>query len=76
MIDSEWQGNYISPSELDTLLEFSEKQDSRLKTIITISARHICSVERARKLTGIMKKHENVGLNLVAGNRAYLAAAQ
>lgn len=73
VVDSEWRENYISPSELEDLLEFSERNSSNLKTIVTISARHMSSVERTRKLIEIMKRHESASLNLVAGNRVYLA---
>jgi len=73
VVDSEWQENYISPSELEDLLDFSERNSSNLKTIITISARHTSSVERTRKLIEIMKRYESASLNLVAGNKVYLA---
>jgi len=49
---------------------------SDLKTIITISARHMSSVERTLKLIEIMKRHESASLNLVAGNRVYLAGKE
>ena len=72
VVDSEWRENYISPSELERLLEFSERSSSDLRTIITISARHTSCFEKTRKLIEIVKRYENAGLNLVAGNRVYL----
>jgi hypothetical protein len=72
VVDSEWTENYVSPNELENLLKFSERCGFDLQTIVTVSARHACSLERTTRLAEVMARHENANLNLVAGNRTYL----
>jgi uncharacterized FAD-dependent dehydrogenase len=62
--------------ELKALLTYSEKLNPMLKTIITISVRHVGSKRMIRYLMEVAEKHENVGLNLVAGNKVYLTARE
>lgn len=72
VVDSERTENYVSPNELESLLKFSERWGFDVQTIVTVSARHVCSLERTTRLAEVMAKHENASLNLVAGNRAFL----
>jgi len=76
VIDSEWKENYLSLEELRRLLTFSESLNPKLKTIITVSVRHFGSMKRIKKLTELTKKHDNLGLNLVAGNKVYLTTRE
>jgi len=57
---------------LKKLLTFSENLNHELKTIITVSVRYFGSMRRIKKLTELTKKYENLGLNLVVGNKVYL----
>lgn len=72
IIDAEWKKNYLSAEELETLLAYSESLNPELKTIITISVRHFDSISRINNLMKLSKRHPNLGLNLVAGNKVYL----
>lgn len=76
MIDSEWKENYLSVRELKRLLTYSEILNPKLKTIVTVSLRHFGSMKRIKNLTELAGKHENLGLNLVAGNRVYLTTRE
>jgi len=76
VIDSEWRENYLSFEELKRLLTFSESLNPELKIIITVSVRHFGSMRRIKKLMELARKYENLGLNLVAGNKVYLTARE
>ncbi|HID90527.1 TPA: hypothetical protein EYP44_01030 [Candidatus Bathyarchaeota archaeon] len=72
LIDAEWRENYPGPRELAAILSHTESLDPSLRTIVTVSARHTDSMRRIAEYVEASKGH-NMGLNIVAGNKAYLS---
>lgn len=57
---------------MEALLKYSENLNPKLKTIVTVSVRHVDSMKRIKCIMKVAENHDNVGLNLVAGNKVYL----
>jgi len=68
VIDSEWKMLYPTPSEVEDLVDHSHG----LKTIVTFSTRHYNSLRLLRQTLSGFNAPDEIGLNLVVGNPAYL----
>lgn len=67
LIDSEWKWYYLMVHEAETLLA-----NSKILTIFTFTARHGNALRILRQTLSAANDLGSVGLNIVAGNKAYL----
>ncbi|HID16890.1 TPA: hypothetical protein EYP26_01200 [Candidatus Bathyarchaeota archaeon] len=67
LIDSEWKWYYLMLHEAETLLT-----NSKILTIFTFTARHSNALRILRQTLSAAADLDSVGLNIVAGNKAYL----
>ncbi len=72
VIDSEWKWAYLATYEVRKLLSCSRD----LVTVITFSTRHLNSLRLMRRTVSEIASTDNLALNLVLGNKAYLNPAE
>jgi len=68
IIDSEWKWHYLMPYEVEKLVNSSKG----LLTVLTFSSRHHGVLRLLDRTVNALTNRENFGLNLVAGNKAFL----
>ena len=68
VIDSEWRWAYLTSYEARKLMSYSEG----LVTVITFSTRHLNSSRLMRRIFSEIASRDDLALNLVLGNKAYL----
>jgi len=74
VIDSERVLDDIGLQTYDDLLSYSEENETRLTTVITIPVRRVDFEQRFYESLEIVKNHRLAGICIVAGNPAYLDA--
>jgi len=72
VIDSEWKWAYLTSYEARKLIGYSEG----LVTVITFSTRHLNSLRLMQRIVNETASRDNLALNLVLGNKAYLNSTE